>query len=66
MVCFLKYKFETFDNLRKFKEFVKSQSGSCTKTFQIAKDGEFLSNEFNAFWEENDICKELIETYIYI
>ena len=60
---FLEYKSETFESFQKFKALVGKQSGGCIKTLHIDRGGEFLSNEFNVFYEDNDICKELTSSY---
>jgi len=63
-VYFLKLKSKIFDNFQKFKALVERQSGRYIKTLRTDKGGEFLSNEFNSFCEENGIYKELTAPYI--
>ncbi|KAL3533483.1 hypothetical protein ACH5RR_007004 [Cinchona calisaya] len=60
---FLKFISETFKNFKKFKTLVEKQSGHCIKALRTDRGGEFLSNEFNHFCEENGIRRELIAPY---
>ena len=62
-VYFLKNKSEAFENFRKFKALVEKQSESCIKTLHTDRGGEFLSNEFTLFCEENGIRRELTSPY---
>ena len=62
-VFFLKHKSETFENFKKFKALVEKQSGCSIKTLRLDRGGEFNSNEFNIFCEENDIRRELTAPY---
>ena len=62
-VYFLKLKSETFDNFWKFKALVERQSGRYIKALRTDRGGEFLSNEFSSFCEENGIHKELTAPY---
>ena len=62
-VYFLKSKSETFQNFRIFKAMVEKQSGKSIKVLRTDRGGEFLSNEFNYFCEENGIRRELTAPY---
>ena len=62
-VYFLKFKSKTFGYFKNFKALVEKQSCLCLKTLCIDRGGEFLSNEFNSFCEENGIRRELIVPY---
>jgi transposase InsO family protein len=62
-VYFLQNKSEAFENFRKFKALVENQSESCIKALRTDRGGEFLSNEFNHFCEENGIRRELTAPY---
>ncbi|XP_010277694.1 PREDICTED: uncharacterized protein LOC104612075 [Nelumbo nucifera] len=62
-VYFLKFKSETFETFKKFKALVEKQSGHCIKVLCSDRGGEFTSNEFNVFCEENGIHRELTAPY---
>lgn len=62
-VYFLKFKSETFENFKKFKAFVENQSGNKIKSLRTDRGGEFLSNDFNLFCDENGIHRELTAPY---
>ncbi|EOY09394.1 Uncharacterized protein TCM_024822 [Theobroma cacao] len=62
-VFFLKFKFETFDNFKKFKTEVENQSGCNINVLSTDRGGEFVSNEFNNFCEEQGIRRELSAPY---
>lgn len=51
LVYLLKFKLEMFKNFRKFKAMVEKQSGTSIKVLRTNKGGEFLSKEFNQFYE---------------
>ena len=46
-IFFLKFKFETFENFRKFKALVEKQSGKSIKALRTDPRGEFLSRDFD-------------------
>ena len=48
-VYFLKFKFETFENFKKFKALVEKHSGRSIRALRTDRGGEFLSNDFNVF-----------------
>ena len=58
-VYFLQFKSETFEAFKKFKALVEKQSGSCIKTLRTDRGGEFLSQEFIHFCEEEGLHREL-------
>ncbi|KAL3506654.1 hypothetical protein ACH5RR_032036 [Cinchona calisaya] len=58
-VHFVKFKSETFENFKKFKALVETQSGNKVKVLHTDRGGEFLSQEFNLFCEVNGIHREL-------
>ena len=58
-VYFPKLKFEAFEYFKKFKALVEKQSDRCIKVLRTDRGGEFCSNEFTTFCEENGIHREL-------
>jgi len=62
-VYFLKFKSKTFENFKKYKSFVERQSGCRIKTLRTDRGGEFISNEFNTYCEENGIHRKLTSPY---
>ena len=62
-VYFLKAKSEAFENFKIFKAIVDKQFGLCKKALRTGHGGEFLSNEFITFCEEQGIRRELIAPY---
>ena len=62
-VYFLKKKSEAFEHFKKFKALVEKQSGCQIKTLRTDRGGEFVSEEFNHFCEENGIHRELTAPY---
>lgn len=62
-VYFLKKKSEAFEHFKKFKAFVEKQSDCHIKTLRTDRGGEFVSEEFNQFCEENGIHRELTAPY---
>ena len=62
-VSFLKFKLETFKNFKKFKAFAENQSGKKLKALRTDSGGEFLSNEFIVFCDENRIHRQLTTRY---
>ena len=59
----MKFKSETFENFKKFKAFEENQSGKKRKALCTDRGGEFLSNEFIVFCDENGIHKQLTAPY---
>ena len=62
-VSFLKFKSETFENFKKFRAFAENQSGKKLKAVCTDRGGEFLSNEFIVFCDENRIHRQLTTPY---
>lgn len=62
-IYLLKFKSETFENFRKFKALVEKQSGKSVKALRTDRGGEFLSQNFDEFCEENGIRRELTAPY---
>ena len=58
-VAFLKEKCEAFENFMIFKNRVENESGMNFKCLRLDRGGEFTSNEFNMFCEENGIKRQL-------
>ena len=58
-VAFLKEKSLAFDNFRIFKNRVENESGMNIKCLRSDRGGEFTSNDFNTFCEENGIKRQL-------
>ena len=59
-VSFLKLRLETF---KKFKAFVENQSGKKLKAPRTDRGGEFLSNEFIVFCDENRMHRQPTTPY---
>ncbi|KAA0040613.1 Retrovirus-related Pol polyprotein from transposon TNT 1-94 [Cucumis melo var. makuwa] len=62
-IYFLESKSETFEKFKHFKAKVEKQSGMFIKSLRSDKGGEFLSNNFNHFYEEYGIHRELTTLY---
>ncbi|KAL4312806.1 hypothetical protein GQ457_01G025220 [Hibiscus cannabinus] len=62
-VYFLTNKSETFENFQRFKAMVEKQSNNHIKILRTNRGGEFMSNIFNFFCEENGIKRELTTPY---
>ena len=62
-VYFLKAKSEAFESFKIFKAMVEKQSGLYVRALRTDRGGEFLSNEFITFCEEQGIRRELIAPY---
>lgn len=62
-VYFLKHKDETFERLLKLKTLVEKQSGKSIKVLQTDRGGEFVSNQFTAYCEDQGIKRELTAPY---
>ena len=62
-VYFMKQKSETFSLFKKFKAMVEKQSGCTIKTLRSDGGGEFTSQEFNRFCEEEGINKQVTLPY---
>lgn len=51
----LKEKGEAFEKFKKFKNLVEQETQSKVKTFRTDRGGEFLSLEFQEYYEKNGI-----------
>ena len=58
-ITFIKDKFEAFDKFKIFKNRVENESGMKIKCLRSDRGGEFTSNEFNMFCEENGTKRQL-------
>ncbi|CAJ2633694.1 unnamed protein product [Trifolium pratense] len=58
-VYFLKEKSEVFENFKKFKALVEKESGLVIKAIRSDRGGEFTSNEFLKYCEDNGIRRQL-------
>ena len=54
-VAFLKEKSEAFDKFKIFKNRIENESSMKIKCLGLDRGGEFTSNDFNIFCEENGI-----------
>ena len=59
----IKAKSEAFDMFQKFKVLVEKQSGKSIKILRIDGGGEYTSNVFEKFCEDNDIVHEVTASY---
>lgn len=59
LVYFIKFKSETFENFKKYKAMVEKQSGKQIMVLRTDRGGEFLSSEFTAYFDENEIRRLL-------
>lgn len=62
-VFFLKSKGEVFANFKTFKAKVENQNGFHIKTLRTDNGGEFVLEEFNRFFDEHGIHRELTTPY---
>ena len=62
-VYFLKEKSEVYNIFKKFKALVEKESGYDIKAMRSDRGGEFTSNDFNEFCEENGIRRPLTLPY---
>ncbi|KAL6351339.1 hypothetical protein AAG906_035131 [Vitis piasezkii] len=58
-----RYFCETFETFKKFKAFVEKQSGKCIKVLDD-RGGEFLSNDFKVFCEEEGLHRDKNRTVV--
>ena len=54
-VYLMKYKSESFEMFKLFRNEVEKQTGKCIKTLRSDRGGEYLSNEFLTYLGENGI-----------
>ncbi|GJZ32249.1 retrovirus-related pol polyprotein from transposon TNT 1-94 [Tanacetum coccineum] len=62
-VYFLNEKSQTFEAFMKFKAMVEKEKGLKIKSMRSDRGGEFLSKEFNKFYEDNRIRRFLTAPY---
>ena len=62
-VYFIKFKFQVFEQFRRFKSLVEKEFGRNIKVLHSDRGGEFLSNEFKIFCAENGIQRQLTTPY---
>ena len=59
----LEEKSEAFVKFQKFKQLVERETGERIKTFRTDRGGEFTSNEFNSFCDNQGIHRHLTAPY---
>lgn len=62
-IYFLVEKFEALSMFKRFKSCVKKEEGGYTKCLRTYRGGEFTSLEFNEFYIEHDIKRQLTAAY---
>ena len=62
-VYFLRYKSHVFECFRKFKPQAEKESGHCIKALHSDRGGEYLSNEFKAYYDDYAIQRQLTASY---
>ena len=62
-IYFLKVKSETFDKFKEFKALIENQTGRHIRILRSDNRGEYESNEFDDFFQEARIKKELTILY---
>jgi transposase InsO family protein len=62
-VYFLKVKSEAFEIFKKFKIVVEKSTGYYVRALRSDRGGEYLSNEFNAYYEKQAIQRYLTTPY---
>ena len=58
-VSFLREKYEAFEKFKIFKSRVENESSLNIRCLRSDKGGDFISNEFNDFFEDNGIEGQL-------
>ena len=51
----VKYKSETFEEFKEFRQEVEKQLGKSIKIFRLDRSGEYLSLEFQGYLRDNGI-----------
>jgi hypothetical protein len=59
----LETKFGVFNNLKVFKALVENQILKCINVIRCDGNWEYNSKNFNAFYKENGIVKQIITPY---
>jgi transposase InsO family protein len=62
-VYFLKEKSEAFEIFKKFKVMIKKSTGYYVQALRSDRGGEYLSNEFNAYYENQGVRRYLTAPY---
>ena len=62
-IYFLKVKSETFDKFKEFKALIENQTGRHIRILRSDNKGEYESNEFDDFYQEARIKRELTVPY---
>ena len=62
-VAFLKEKLEAFEKFKIFKNKVENESGVKIKSLRSDRGGEFTSREFNIYYEEHGIRRQLFSPF---
>ncbi|KAJ9552989.1 hypothetical protein OSB04_017034 [Centaurea solstitialis] len=59
----LKHKNDAADVIKRFKKSIENRTGKEIKTFHTDRGGEFTSNDFNRFWNEEGVARMLTAPY---
>ena len=62
-IYFLKTKDEVFEKIKEFIALIENHSERRIKTLRTHNGGEYTSKEFESFWKEARIKKELTTSY---
>ena len=62
-IYLLKKKKKVFEKFKEFKDLVENLSQKRIKTLRSYNGGEFTSGEFNEYWKEVGIKREIIIPY---
>ena len=62
-IYFLKFKNETFNKFKDFKELVENETRKCICALRIDNGGEFTSHDFDDFYQEEGIKREFSMSY---
>jgi hypothetical protein len=63
IVNFLRFKNQNFEKFKKFKALAKKQTRKLFKIFRFDNGGEYTSLEFNKYYKENGIARQLTISY---
>ena len=62
-VYLMKYKSESFEKFKEFKNEVENQTGKSIKVLRSDRGGEYLSTEFQEFLKDNGIISQMTPPY---
>ena len=62
LVCLPNKKFEAFSHFKRFKKQIENESDLKIKCLRSNNGGEFISNEFNNYYSEQGIKRQLSAT----